>query len=301
MPKYTEIQNYSFRDILNNLGEEASQGAEFHVHYKEELLAENPFPYPFRSSNTGVMLMLQGKMKVQINLETFIAGPGSVLVFPAQAIVHILEIIEPLQNIGIVFTEEFALRNILNYEEVRVFRFIELNETPVLTVSGADHQAVSDLFIKLSEINSSDSFPSPYKKEKTFHYFNLLALEMMEIYRSQSDKFNLKTNRKKEIIQEFLSLLPLHVREKRNVQFYADKLFITPGHLSKLLKEATGSTSREIIEEAVVMEARNMLVDTSLSLAEIAERLHFSDQSFFGKFFKKKMKITPKSFRDKYK
>nr|WP_262916446.1 helix-turn-helix domain-containing protein [Flavobacterium pectinovorum] len=123
----------------------------------------------------------------------------------------------------------------------------------------------------------------------------------MDIYRDQVNKVDLRTNRKKEIIKDFLSLLSIHVRDKRNVQFYADKLFITPGHLSKLLKEVSGNTSREVIEEAVVMEARNMLVDSSLSLAEIAEKLNFSDPSFFGKFFKKKMKITPKAFRDKYK
>nr|WP_262909503.1 helix-turn-helix domain-containing protein [Flavobacterium chungbukense] len=111
----------------------------------------------------------------------------------------------------------------------------------------------------------------------------------MDIYRDQASKVNLRTNRKKEIIKDFLSLLSIHVRDKRNVQFYADKLFITPGHLSKLLKEVSGNTSRGVIEEAVVMEARNMLVDSSLSLAEIAEKLNFSVLKLVVKLYKKYM------------
>jgi AraC-like DNA-binding protein len=299
--KNREVKNYSLWEILHILGEETQEEAEFHIHFNKELIAENPFPYPFQSTNTAVMLMLAGKMKVQINFETFIVGPKDALILSPHSIIHIIEVIEPVQNIGVVFTDEFALRNILNYEDVRVLRFIELYDSPVLPLSESSYEVIFDLLSKMHQFNSKEELATFYKKEKMFHYFNLLALEMMDICRLEATKINLKTNRKKEVIKDFLSLLSIHVREKRSVQFYADKLFITSGHLSKLVKEASGTTSREIIEEAVVMEARNLLVDSSLSLAEIAEKLNFSDPSFFGKFFKKKMKITPKSFRDKYK
>ncbi|WP_281225484.1 helix-turn-helix domain-containing protein [Flavobacterium aquiphilum] len=301
MNKHKEVHNYSLRDILNILGEEAVHGAEFHVHYNKELIRENPFPFPFRSSNTGIMLLLCGKMRVQIDLETFIVSPKDVMALSSQSMIHILEIIEPVQSIGLVFTEEFAMTNLLIYEDIRLFRFTELNQTPILSLTEDHYSIIFDIMIKMHKLCFSQSETNLYKNAKVFHYFNLLALEIMEMHRSRGNQTDVKTNRKKEIIRDFLSLLSIHVRKNRNVQFYADKLFITPGHLSKLLKEATGGTSREIIEEAVVMEARKLLIETSLSLTEIAEILNFSDQSFFGKFFKKKMKITPKSFRDKYK
>ncbi|WP_281233306.1 helix-turn-helix domain-containing protein [Flavobacterium gelatinilyticum] len=301
MSKYQRIENYSLRDILNILGEEAAHGTEFHVHYNKEVISENPFPFPFRSSNIAIMLVLCGKMKVQIDLETFIVSPKDVMVFSSQSIIHIQEIIEPVQSIGFVFTEEFALSNILNYEDIRLFRFTELNQTPILSLTEENYSIILDIMTKMYKLNLSQSETNLYKNAKVFHHFNLLALEMMEMHRTRGNQADVKTSRKKQIIHDFLSLLSIHIRKNRNVQFYADKLFITSGHLSKLLKEATGNTSREIIEEAVVMEARNLLMETSYSLAEIAEILNFSDQSFFGKFFKKKMKITPKSFRDKYK
>lgn len=297
----TKIASYSLKDILNILGEEAVPGSEFHVHHNEEPIAENPFPYPFRSNNAGFLILLSGQLKVQVNLEIFIVRKGDIMLFSTYSIVQILEVLEPVRSIGIVFTEEFALKNLLNYEELRVLRFIELNETPVLVLSESSYTAIIEIFFKLYNLNTEEVHNNNSDKAKIFHYFNLLTLEIMEVYNKYNEQFDRKANKTKEIIHKFLSLLSMYVKEKRNVQFYADKLFITSGHLSKLLKESAGLSAREIIEEAVVMEARNLLMDKSLSLAEISEMLNFADQSFFGKYFKKKMQISPKVFRDNYK
>jgi AraC family transcriptional regulator, transcriptional activator of pobA len=124
-------------------------------------------------------------------------------------------------------------------------------------------------------------------------------LEVLSIYKNISNKeIEVNTSRKKEIIQNFLHNLYVHYRQERSVEFYAEKLFITPGYLSKILKEASGMTAREIIEDVVIMESRDMLLNTSMSISQISEKLSFSDQSFFGKFFKKKMKMSPKIFRE---
>ncbi|WP_342084880.1 helix-turn-helix domain-containing protein [Dyadobacter sp. OTU695] len=301
MATYSQVRQHSLREILNILGEDAQLGTECHVHYNKEPVIENPFPYPFRGNNSGLLLIRAGKLKIQLNLEVFVVGAGDLVIISSQVITHILEILEPVTIIGLVFTDQYALKNILNYEEVNVLRFFTLNEMPVLSFPESKRAVVLYLLESMHKLNSMHGQESYYSEEKTFHYFNLLALEIIEVYRTEVEKVAMKTSRKKEIIQDFLNLLSLYVRQERSVKFYADKLFITSGHLSKLLKEASGSTARDVIEEAVVMEARNFLMDTSLSLAQIAEELNFSDQSFFGKFFKKKMMLGPKAFRDKYK
>lgn len=300
MSRNSPVRHHSLREILDILGEDVQQGAEFHVHYNTQLYSENPFPYPFRSNNTAVTLVVQGKMRIKINLEEFIAGPDDVIIFSSQFIIHILEVLEPIRVIGLVFTDEYALKNILNYEDINMLRFFSVNEKPVLPLSSSSRSKVCVMLESMYNLNTMNGEESYYREEKTFHYFNLMALEIIEVYRNEIEKIDLRTSRKKEIIHAFLQLLSNHITQERSVQFYADKLFITPGHLSKLLKEASGNTARDVIEDAVILEARNLLLDSSLSLAQIAEKLNFSDQSFFGKFFRKKMKITPKGFRDRY-
>lgn len=246
-------------------------------------------------------MLLEGQFKIKINLETYIAGPGDLIIVSNQFIVDIREIIKPVKTISLIFTEEYARKHTLNFEDINVIRYFSLNELPVLSLTEPKRAMAFYLLEMMYKLNHPRGEHGRYREQKTLHYFNLLALEVIEAYRSEIEKVDIKTSRRKEIIHAFLNLLSVHVKQERRVQFYADKLFITAGHLSKLLKEASGSTARDVIEEAVIMEARNLLKEPSLSLAQIAERLNFSDQSFFGKFFKKKMSVTPKTFRDKHK
>jgi len=301
LAKRSNVRQHNLREILNILGEDVDHSTQFHVHYSPELVSENPFPYPFRGNNNGLIMILQGKLKIQINLEIFTASADDIVFFSSHLTVHILEVLEPIKTIGLVFTEEYALTNIISFKDINILRFFSSNEMPVLSLGGSKKETVLYLLESMYFLNSVDEDDNYYRKEKTFHYFNLLGLELLESYRADIQKVDIKTSRKKDIIQSFLSLLSLHVIRERTVKFYADKLYITSGHLSKLLKEASGTTARDIIEDAVVMEARNLLLDTSLPLSQIAEKLNFSDQSFFGKFFKKKMKVTPKFFRNQYK
>jgi AraC family transcriptional regulator, transcriptional activator of pobA len=296
-----EIKEHTLSEILQTLGEDVHNAVEFHAFYNETKNLDNFYPYPFRNINLGLLLVIHGKMKVRINLETFIISSNDIIILNSKYIIQFLEVIEPVKIISVVFTEEYALKNTLNFKDIGGLRFFEMNNMPVLSLQNDYIQSVAQLMHTLYLLNSKVNALGLYQKEKIYHYFNLLALEIIESYREQTQSIDIKNVRKREVIQSFLNLLSNHVLTQRSVQFYADALFITPGHLTKVLKEASGITAKEIIEEYVVLEARFLLLDSSLSLAQISEKLNFSDPSFFGKFFKKKLKITPNAYRNSFK
>lgn len=301
MAKSSKIREHSLREILQILGEDVQHGVEFHAFYSKKKILDNLFPYPFRNINLGLIMVLKGKLRIRINLETFIISANDIVIINSKYIVQFLEILEPVKVISVVFTEDYALKHTLNFKDFGGLRFFEMNKMPVLSLSENYCTTVFNMMHTMYLLNSKDIPATLYQKEKMFHYFNLLALEIVEAYREQADRIDIQNLRQRELIQSFLNLLSTHVMRERTVQFYADQLYITPGHLTKVLKEASGNTAREIIEEYVVLEARQLLMETSLSLAQIAEKLHFSDQSFFGKFFKKKMKVTPNAYRNSFK
>jgi YesN/AraC family two-component response regulator len=72
---------------------------------------------------------------------------------------------------------------------------------------------------------------------------------------------------------------------------------VTPKYLSQTVKEVSGKTAGEFIDEMVMMEAKVLLSDLSLSVAQVSEELFFSDQFFFSKFFKNHAGITPSAYR----
>ena len=104
-------------------------------------------------------------------------------------------------------------------------------------------------------------------------------------------------SRKEELFEQFLQLLFEHFRVEHAVTFYADKLFITPQYLSLILKELTGMSANKWIDDALVAEAKVLLKAPQMTVQQVADQLHFSDQSTFGKFFKKHMGISPMEYR----
>ncbi len=85
--------------------------------------------------------------------------------------------------------------------------------------------------------------------------------------------------------------------EQRNVQYYANELNVNPKYLTQTVKEVSGKSAGELIDDFVIQEAKLLLTDSSLSISEVGDILHFSDQSFFGKFFKRHTGFSPSEFR----
>ena len=91
-----------------------------------------------------------------------------------------------------------------------------------------------------------------------------------------------------------------HYREKIYLEDVAEALGISPTYLSKLFKKETGQCLQDYINEERVFRAVNLLIYSRLSLPEIAEYVHFPNQSYFGKIFKQVKHMTPKEYRDRY-
>jgi YesN/AraC family two-component response regulator len=82
------------------------------------------------------------------------------------------------------------------------------------------------------------------------------------------------------------------------MSFYASKLCLTPKYLSKLIKQASGRSAPDWIDSFVILEAKNMLKYSDISIKEIVYKLHFANQSVFYKFFKSHTGITPSEYRN---
>lgn len=285
---------YSTADIMAFLGEKV-QSPELHISLGKKPMTANPLPIPFRTDNTTIMIILQGELDVKINLESYTAKKNDMLLFSQDAIIHILRLPQPVRYLSISFSTEFALKNALNDNDFNILYYLSLKNIPLVSLNAIQKSILSNLIERMYHVNRDEV--NQYRKEILFHCFNLISIETMSVYKNLTDQMTIKTSRKKELVVGFLNLLRKHVRTERSVNFYAEKLHVTPGYLSKVLKEISNTSARQIIEDSVALEARDLLLKTSLSISEIAYMLNFSDQSFFGKFFKKKMKMTPKKFR----
>ena len=107
------------------------------------------------------------------------------------------------------------------------------------------------------------------------------------------------SSRSEIICKNFTQLVTLHYKETRNVAWYAEKMNITHAHLCTTVKQSTGNTCIEIISRMVIMDAKSQLKSTNLSIQEIADSLNFANMSFFGKYFKRYVGMSPLEYRNK--
>ena len=96
-----------------------------------------------------------------------------------------------------------------------------------------------------------------------------------------------------------MSLVAEHYREAHDVSFYADKLCITPRYLSQTTDKAVGKSPKQIIADYLMSEAKSYLDTTRLTVQEIADKLGFSSQALFCKFFRNQEKTSPSEYRSR--
>lgn len=97
--------------------------------------------------------------------------------------------------------------------------------------------------------------------------------------------------------KNFLRILEAHYREPQGVNFYADKLFMTARNLNLICQRVLHQSVSEIIETRKLVEAKNMLVTTDKTIAEIGFELGFNEKTYFTHVFKKRAGMSPSDFR----
>ena len=103
--------------------------------------------------------------------------------------------------------------------------------------------------------------------------------------------------RRDALFHQFIKLVEENFYNERSLSFYAEKLGVTPKHLSASIREASGHTAGEWIDSYVLIESKLMLRNTELSIQEISAKLNFKNQSFFGKYFKRLSGQSPRDYR----
>lgn len=289
------IKTHSFGDLIEILNE-VPQSEGLHISLNNEIIAQNPFSDPFRSDNFAVLLVVSGKISIRLNLIDYILEANDCIIISPKTVVNILDIYEGIQIIGISFTIDFALKNNVNKNNIEAFDFFS---SKIIHKLSFDHHEMENflLLVNLLQKKSIESKNIFFGDEMLSHTFNLLMFEIASIYKKKYSELKTEVTRKEELMMKFLKILDDNFKRERGVQFYADQLFVTTGHLSKVLKDVCGKTASELIDDAVIMEARILLTNPSLTISQIADELQFSDQSFFGKFFKKKIGTSPSEYR----
>lgn len=138
---------------------------------------------------------------------------------------------------------------------------------------------------------------SIFQAEITKNLLSSIIYIFLDIIFQQNPKANIPS-RKQEVALQFLKLSREYYKKEKNLNFYADKIFISEKYLFVCVKEVLHRSPSEILAIRIMSHAKMQLIITKKSISEIASELYFSDQYAFGKFFKKHAGVSPRNFRN---
>ena len=127
--------------------------------------------------------------------------------------------------------------------------------------------------------------------------FSAIVYNVVEKILDSKNKYSVSNSRKEEITIEFIALVYQQFKEHKDLSFYADRLRISIKYLSNCLRIITKFPPTQIIYDALVNEAKILLLNKENTISSISIQLGFSDQYSFGKFFKKQTGLSPSNFR----
>jgi len=189
------------------------------------------------------------------------------------------------------FTTEFFQSFLLRIDYLESFSFFNgIAEDGVINLTESTKEPVQDLF---EDLITESSVDNSLQKD----IMKVILLRLFLLLKQQNLKKEIFHQPSYTLLRNFQKLIEKHYTELRLPKDYADLLFVTPNHLNALCKTVTGMQAGELIRNRILLEAKRLLVNQDMSITEISNELNFNDNSYFTKFFKKQVGITPEEFR----
>lgn len=245
--------------------------------------------YPFRTDLYVCCICSSGESRGRINLIPYsLKGLGMSINVPGQLLEHEF-ITDDFQGICILMSKDFISSLGLPYN---FQTYMSVQETPILPLTENQYNAMLSYcnmvrkVIKIDHPNKLDIV-----KHLTCSFFYGMGYYFHQIAE------NRKLSNEEILMQNFLKIVQQHYKKERKVIYYADKLHLSAGYLSTVIKNVSGRTAAEWIDDYVILEAKSLLKSTNLTIQQIGDSLNFPSQSFFGKYFKRQTGISPKEYK----
>jgi AraC family transcriptional activator of pobA len=268
----------------------------------KDLLIERFGPYlekhytnlhrPHRHSFYHLVLFTKGKGSHSIDFEKFQVKPYQ-LYFMIPGQVHTWQFESKIEGYIVHFNPVLFTAFLQNGRYLERFSFFGGNANEgVCQIPAADQAQVTGLFEAMVR-ETGDS------KEQNLDMIRLKLLELfITVDRHCVGKKGKKAAPQKQVLlRNFQYEIDKHFRTTRLPKEYAELLYVTPNHLNALCRDLVGKTAGDIIRDRVILEAKRLLTSTEMTVTEIAYDLNFEDNSYFNRFFKKNVGITPDEFR----
>lgn len=241
------------------------------------------------------LLVKEGRVKMRYYDRELTVEQQELMIYSPGTSIDILEVSEDFRGLWLAVDERVtlemgAVRNAVRMVHAPLAQLAQ----PCWVLSDEEAAHVEELlrlFLRYFHTQGA------HQEESLRMIYNLFLLELSQL---QVKEISTKevSKRQEEIFWAFHQLLPEHFLKHHDIAFYADQLAITPTYLSRVVREMSGGrTVMDYINEMLLMEATFLLHQSSMTLSQISDHLHFAEPTTFTRFFTRLKGVSPKEYR----
>lgn len=250
-----------------------------------------PNDSPIRLGAFTISLCLNGHITTDINMIRHDIQPGDMVITLPKDIIEHKEVSSNIRGIFFIVSQRFIEDAFPKIGEILPI-FLHIQKYPKIELTAKQCFNIQQFY---------DFFIQRLKDQSVYRGKMISSILQALIYYIaglliNSDKQD-KKERKEELLSKFIQLIIKHFKENRTLDFYADKLFISTKYMSDIIKKTSGLTAHDWIDRYTILEAKILLRSTNKTIQEISNELNFPNHSFFSKYFKRHMGMTPKEYR----
>lgn len=203
----------------------------------------------------------------------------------------------------VLFTQDYLTSCYFGKRLLLDFPFLKLDKVAPISVP---NEQIAFLQRKFEQLMTE--YQSSHQDKFAFieSYLNLILLSIKR-FSGNEGTIQKGTEKKRNsdiaLVTRYQSLIESRLNEDLvkpdylSTGFYAKQLAIHPNHLNAVAKRITGKTAKQVIQEKVLQAAKSLLLQTDLSIKELAYQLGYNETTHFHNFFKKSTALTPSQFR----
>lgn len=245
-----------------------------------------------------VVLCTDGMENGLVNLKEVTINKGSLLMsFPNNVLK--IEAGYPRATVrGIILSQDFMRMMHVDVKNSLPL-FMRLAYNPLISLTQKQQEDIERYFDLLENISENSDLV--HRDQIVRGLLMSMFYHISDMYEQSpqitDEKERSVRNRREEYFAKFITLLSENFKRERTVGYYAEQMCVTPKYLSLLIKEFSGKSAAEWIDNYVITEAKTLLRYSTMSIQEVAYELNFSSQSFFGKYFKHLTGMSPSEYK----
>ncbi len=239
------------------------------------------------------VLMVEGTASATINITKHTIQKNDVAILEPDSFLLIHEFSEDALVYYILFSSAFLEKH--PFSDRFMLHSLQLRDH-IISLTEEKARVLKEMSDVLTK--ASNTRPSMLSSDNMVHIFHFLQSTYLNFVKLNDQYQTKPVDRKEELYQEFVKLVMAHYQEWHHVNYYAKEMRVSIPHLSSTVRQVSEKNARDIIDDAILTDAKAQLKMSNAQIKQIALSLGFENVAFFNRFFRSHVKMTPKEYRN---